>query len=156
MLKSCGNTSVAILVGTALLLLVMICGIGCVWHWKQNDSTRFTLPKVLQRRSSKRKDYTKTSFLSPHVIGLKHNTSVETQDHRSAVERTHIQENYENVQAGPPKATEETDKELYENTRQSNFEDHIYGNETASEYYNFQKPSTSEVPQDEDIYILPD
>ncbi|XP_003782793.1 protein GAPT [Otolemur garnettii] len=156
MLKSYGNTSAAILVGAALLLLVMICGIGCVWHWKHNDSMRFTLPKVLQRRSSKKKDYTKTSILSPRIFGLKHNTSVETQRCSSTVEGNNIQENYENVQTGPPKAMEETDKELYENTRQSNFQDHIYGNETSSEYYNFQKPSTSQVPQDEDIYILPD
>ena len=65
-------------------------------------------------------------------------------------------DNYENVQVGPPRAKEETDKELYENTRPTNFEEHIYGNETSSQYYNFQKPSTSEVSQDEDIYILPD
>lgn len=66
-----------------------------------------------------------------------------------------MQDIYENVVAGPPKAKEETGKELYENTQQPCFKNHIYGNKT-SEYYNFQKPCTSEVPQDEDIYVLPD
>ncbi|XP_012508605.1 PREDICTED: protein GAPT isoform X1 [Propithecus coquereli] len=156
MLKSCENTSVAITVGISLLLLVMICGIGCVWHWKHHETTRFTLPKFLQRRSSRKKNYTKTFSWSPHIIGLQRKTPAETRDQRSAAMGTDMQENYENVEAGPPKADTETDKELYENTQQSNFEEHIYGNETSSDYYDFQKPHTSEIPQDEDIYILPD
>ncbi|XP_006166284.2 protein GAPT [Tupaia chinensis] len=153
MLKSCGNNSVAISVGIFLLLLLMVCGIGCVWHWKHRNTTRFTLPKFLQRKSSRRKDYAKTLSSSPYIIDSRHKTSVDSQAHRSAVGKINIHDNYENVEVGPPKAKEEMDKELYENTRQSNFEDHIYGNET---YYNFQKHSASEVPQEEDIYILPD
>ncbi|KAL4684171.1 hypothetical protein H8959_021865 [Pygathrix nigripes] len=155
MLKSCGNNLVAISVGISLLLLLVVCGIGCVWHCKHHVATRFTLPRFLQRRSSRRKVCTKT-FLGPRIIGLRHKISVETQDHKSAVKGNNIHKNYENVEAGPPKVKGKTNKELYENTRQSDFEEDIYGNETSSDYYNFQKPRPSEVPQDEDIYILPD
>lgn len=155
MLKSCGNTSVVISTGISLLLLLVICGIGCVWRWKHQNTMQFTLPKFLQRRSSRRKDYTKT-LSGPHIISPRHKISVQTQNHRYASGGTSVHGNYENVEAGLPKAKEETDKELYENTRQTDFEEHIYGNETPSDYYNFQKPSTSQGPQDEDIYILPD
>ncbi|XP_076973322.1 protein GAPT [Tamandua tetradactyla] len=155
MLKSCGNSSVAISIGILLLSFLIFCGIGCVWHRKHRNTTRFTLPRFLQRRS-KRKDCTKTFSLSPHIIGPRHKISSQTQDCSSAAGRTNIHDDYENVETGPPKAKEETEKELYENTCQSNFEEHVYGNETSSDYYNFQKPITSEVPQDEDIYILPD
>ncbi|XP_007103987.2 protein GAPT [Physeter macrocephalus] len=152
MLKSCGNTSVAISIGISLLLLLLICGIGCVWHWKQHNTVQFTLPKFLQRR----KDYPKRVSLSPRVIGPRNKISVQTQDHSSAGKDTNIHDNYENVAACPPQVKEETDKGVYENTWQTNFQEHIYGNETPCDYYNFQKPSTSEEPQDEDVYILPD
>lgn len=154
MLKSCGNTSMAIPIGISLLLLLLICGIGCVWHWKHHNQTQLTLPRFLQRRS-KKKDYTKTLFLGPHVSSSKNKTSVQIHGHKSAVEESSIDDHYENVETRCPEAKEETSKELYENTRQTNIEEHIYGNET-SEYYNFQKPSTFEFSQDEDIYILPD
>ncbi|XP_007453294.1 PREDICTED: protein GAPT [Lipotes vexillifer] len=155
MLKSCGNTSVAVSIGISLLLLLVICGIGCVWHWKQHNTGQFTLPKFLQRRK-RRKDYTKRVSLSPQVIGPRHEISVQTQDHSSAGKDTNIHGNYENVEACPPQAKEETDKGVYENTCQTDFKEHIYGNEAPLDYYTFQKPSTSEEPQDEDIYILPD
>ncbi|NP_001420547.1 protein GAPT isoform X1 [Equus caballus] len=156
MLKNCGNTSAAIAIGISLLLLLVICGIGCVWHWKQRNTTQFSLPKFLQRRSSRRKDYTKTVSLSPYVINSRHKISVQTQDHRSAVRGTDIHGNYENVKVSPLNAKEETEKELYQNIQQCNLEEHIYGNEAPSKYCNFQNLHTSEVPQDEDIYILPD
>ncbi|XP_019503749.1 PREDICTED: protein GAPT [Hipposideros armiger] len=156
MLKSCGNTSVAISVGISLLLLLVICGIGCVWHWKHRSTTQFTLPRLLQGKRSRRKDYSKTLSIRPHVISSRHKISVQTQDRKSAAGGTDTHDTYENLEARPPKAKEETDKELYENIRQPNFDDHIYGNETTCDYYNFQKPCTSAAPQDEDIYILPD
>ncbi|XP_007079982.2 protein GAPT isoform X1 [Panthera tigris] len=155
MLKSCGNTSLAVSIGLSLLLLLLICGIGCVWHWKHHNPVQFTLPRFLQRRSSRRKDYAKT-LSDPLTVSSRHKISVQTQDYTSTGRGVNMYDNYENVQVGPPRAKEETDKELYENTRPTNFEEHIYGNETSSQYYNFQKPSTSEVSQDEDIYILPD
>ncbi|XP_037655105.1 protein GAPT [Choloepus didactylus] len=155
MLKSCENSSVAISLGIFLLSLLVFCGIGCVWHWKHRNSTRFTLPRFLQRRS-KRKDYTKPRSLSPYVVGPRDKISAQTQDYRSAVRGTNLHDDYENVETRPSKAKEETEKELYENTQQFNFEEHVYGNETSSDYCNFQKPCTSEAPQDEDIYILPD
>ncbi|XP_007942341.1 protein GAPT [Orycteropus afer afer] len=156
MLKSCEDSSVAFSIGIFFFLLLVFCGIGCVWHWNHPNTTRFTLPKFLRRRRSRRNNYAKTPTLSPQVIGPKHKISVQTQDHKSAMGATNVHDNYENVKASLPKAKEETDKEIYENTRQSNFEEHIYGNETSSDYYNFQKPGTSAAPQDEDIYILPD
>eukprot|EP00069_Balaena_mysticetus_P008786 bmy_19825T0 len=155
MLKSCGNTSVAVSVGISLLLLLVICGIGCVWHWKQHNTVQFTLPKFLQRRK-RRKDYTKRVCLSPQVIGPRHKISVQTQDHSSAGKDTNIHDDYENVEACPPQAKEETDKGVYENTWQTNFKEHIYGNEIPCDRYSCQKPSAPEEPQDEDIYILPD
>lgn len=155
MLKSCGNTSVATSIGISLLFLLLICGIGCVWCWKHGNPVQFTLPRVLQRRSSRRKDCTKT-LSSLLAISSRHKISVQKQDCRSAGRGTNTCGSYENVESDAPKPKEVTDKELYENTQQTNFEDHIYGNEMSSQYYNFQKPSTSEVPQDEDIYIFPD
>ena len=157
MLEICGNTSVAISIGISLVLLLVICGIGCVWHWKHQNTVQFTLPKFLQRRRSRRKDYTKTSYLGPQFISPRHKISVQTQDRHSAGKDTDTRDNYENVKVRPPKAKGETDKELYENTWPTNPEEHIYGNEIApGDYYNFEKPSTSEAPQEEDIYILPD
>ncbi|XP_040129494.2 protein GAPT [Ictidomys tridecemlineatus] len=155
MLKSCGNTSVAISVGISLLVLLVVCGIGCVWHWKHRNTTGFTLPKFLQRRNSRKKDLAKTFCLSPHIVGSRPKISAETQSHRPSVRGTRMQANYENVEMGPPKANKETDKGLYENTQQINFKEHMYGSETSCDYYNFQKPAASEA-QDEDIYILPD
>uniref|UniRef100_A0A8D2B0E4 GRB2 binding adaptor protein, transmembrane n=1 Tax=Sciurus vulgaris TaxID=55149 RepID=A0A8D2B0E4_SCIVU len=155
MLKSCGNTSVAIPLGISLLVLLVVGGIGCFWYWKHHNTTRFTLPRFLQRRNSRKKDFAKTLCLSPHIIGSKPKISVETQSHRSSVRGTRMQANYENVEMGPPKTNKETDKVLYENTQQTNFREHVYGNETFCDYYNFQKPAASGA-QDEDIYILPD
>ncbi|XP_005392730.1 PREDICTED: protein GAPT [Chinchilla lanigera] len=155
MLMSYGYTSVSISVGIFLLVLLVACGIGCVWHWKSH-TTRFTSLKFLRKRNSKRKDYHKALFLTPHIFGLNPKASVETKDHRSTNKGCRVPGHYENMAADPPKAKEESDKELYENVQQPNFEEHIYGNEESSEYYIFQKPGTSEVPQDEDIYILPD
>lgn len=95
--------------------------------------------------------------MSPQFISPRHKISVQTQDRHSAGKDTNIHDNYENVKVCPPKAKGETDKKLYENTWQTNAEEHIYGNETQCDYYNnFEKPSTSEAPQEEDIYILPD
>ncbi|XP_019063376.1 protein GAPT [Fukomys damarensis] len=155
MLTSYGYTSVSIYMSIFLLAFLVVCGIGCVCHWKHH-TTQFTLPRFLQRRSRKRKDYKKTLCLSPHIVGLSHKVSVETKDHRSIDKGSRMHDHYENMVADPPKAKEESDKELYENTQPPNFEEHFYGNEASSEYYNFQKLGTSQVPQDEDIYILPD
>ncbi|XP_004458882.1 protein GAPT [Dasypus novemcinctus] len=155
MLKSCANSSVAISIGIFLLSLLVFCGIGCVWHWKKQNATRFTLPKFLQRRS-KRKDYTKPLSLIPNVICPKHKISAQTQDCRYAMEGTNMHDDYENVETGPPKTKKETEKELYENTWQSNFDEHIYGNEISPDYYDFRKCNISETPQDEDIYVIPD
>ncbi|XP_003433848.1 protein GAPT [Canis lupus familiaris] len=155
MLKSCGNTSVTTSIGICLLFLLLICGIGCIWRWKHRDLVQFTLPRFLQRRSSRKKNYTKT-LSSPLAVSSRHKISVQTQDYKSSGRGTNSHDNYENVESGAPKAKEETNNELYENTRPTSFEEHIYGNEMLFQYCNFQKPSTPEVPQDEDIYILPD
>ncbi|XP_006875403.1 PREDICTED: protein GAPT [Chrysochloris asiatica] len=156
MLNSPGDTSVACSIGIFLFLLLMFCGIGCVWHWKHPNTTRFTLPKFLRRRRSKKNEYDETPSLSHQIISPEHKISVQTQDYNSAEGTTSLHANYENVNASPPKDKEETDKEIYENTQQSNFEEHVYGNEAESNYYNVQNPSTSGATQDEDIYILPD
>ncbi|XP_012860396.2 protein GAPT [Echinops telfairi] len=155
-LKSSGHISMAFPLGIFLLLLLMFCVIGCVWQWRHPNRNRFVLPKVLQRRRSKKNLYAKKFFLSPQEILPQPKTSVQTQDHKSTTEVANIHGNYENVEACPVNAKEEASKEIYENTRQSNFEEHIYGNELSPKYFNFQQPSTSDTPQDEDIYILPD
>uniref|UniRef100_A0A8C6QER0 Grb2-binding adaptor, transmembrane n=1 Tax=Nannospalax galili TaxID=1026970 RepID=A0A8C6QER0_NANGA len=152
MLKSCGSTSLGIAVGVFLLALLVVCGFGCVWHWKHRDTTRFTLPKFLQRRSSRRKDYTKTLCLSSYVTSSSPKTSVETKGHKSTAEGTQMHDNYENVEAGPPRVH----GPLYENTQLSNLEECVYRNQGSSLYYNVQNPNSSAATQDEDIYILPD
>ncbi|KAM6225088.1 protein GAPT [Rhynchocyon petersi] len=154
MLKSCEDTSVAYIVGIFLFLFLVFCGIGCIWRWKHLNAPRFTLPKFLQRRSSKR--YAKTPSLGSQGVGPKCKILVQAQTHKPASGTTNTHDNYENVKTKCPKGKEESCKEIYENTGQSNFEEHIYGNEPSSEYYNFRKPRLSEPPQEEDIYILPD
>ncbi|XP_006891602.1 PREDICTED: protein GAPT [Elephantulus edwardii] len=156
MLAICKDSSVAFSVGIFFFLFLVFCGIGCIWQWKHPNTVRFALPKFLQKRRSKKKDYAKTPSSSPQIIVPKYKISAQSQTHRPALGATHVRDNYENVKTGPHKAKEESEKDIYENTRQSNFEDHIYGNEPSSDYCNFQKPRTSETPQDEDIYILPD
>lgn len=148
---------VAISVGISLFLFLVICGIGCVWHWKRPNTPQFTLPSFLQRRRSKKKDYTKTFPISSPVISSSQKVSSQTPDHRFAEREANLQNNYENMKTGPPKVEGESE-DIYENTGQSDFEEHIYGNEIPSLYYNFQTCTSeaSEVPQDEDIYILPD
>ncbi|XP_066216921.1 protein GAPT isoform X1 [Saccopteryx leptura] len=154
MLTSCGNGSVGISLGLSLLLLLLLlCGIGCVWHWRHRDTTQFAFPRFLQRRSSKRRDYSKTLSLSSHIISSR--SKVQTQDSQPAAKGTRPHDSYENLEAGGSKA-EEADKELYENTRQCHLEDHIYGNAVSCDYYNFQRLGAPEAPQEEDIYILPD
>ncbi|KAM4876133.1 protein GAPT [Thomomys bottae] len=150
MWKSSGNTSVAISLGISLVVFLLFCGIGCVWHWKHRKAPQFTLPRVFQR-TSRRKDL----FVDSHIIALRSKTSVETKGHKTSIKETRMHRNYENMEAGLPKAEEETDKGLYENTQQSSVTEHIYRNE-ISLYYNFHKPESSQVPLDEDIYILPD
>ncbi|XP_004678518.1 PREDICTED: protein GAPT [Condylura cristata] len=158
MLKSCESTTVAISVGISFFLLLMVCGVGCIWHWKRSNTQQLTLPSFLQRRRSRKEDYTETLPIHPHVINPQPEMTFQTEDHISAEREANIQDNYENMKISPCEATEEIEKEIYENNGQSNFEEHIYGNEIASHYCNFQKPSisTSDVPQDDDIYILPD
>ncbi|XP_016055256.1 PREDICTED: protein GAPT isoform X2 [Miniopterus natalensis] len=155
MLKGCGSSSVALPIGASLLLLLVICGIGCVWHWKQRNTTQFTLPRFLQRRSSRRKDYSKTLSVGPDVISSKSKVSVETHDPGSAARETALHDHYENLEVRAPKA-EEAGKGLYENMQPTALEEHIYGNEVPCDYYNFHKPGAPEAPQEEDIYILPD
>ncbi|XP_075398769.1 protein GAPT [Tenrec ecaudatus] len=155
-LKSSGHISMAFPIGIFLLLLLMFCVIGCVWQWRHPNRNRFALPKVLQRKRSKKNLYAKKLILGPQVILPNPKTPAQTQDHKSTREVANIHGNYENVEACPSDSKEEANKEIYENTQQSNFEDHIYGNEMSPKYYSFQQPNTSDAPQDEDIYILPD
>ncbi|KAL1776843.1 GAPT [Sigmodon hispidus] len=79
-------------------------------------------------------------------------TSVENKGHKYTAKKNRINGDYENVQVGNKG---ETGKALYENTQPSNLKEHVYGNQTDTLDYNFQKPSPPP-PQDEDIYILPD
>ncbi|XP_059132633.1 protein GAPT [Peromyscus eremicus] len=156
MLKSFVSSSMGVAAGLSLLLLLLVCGIGCVWHWKRQDNAPFTLPKFMQR-SSRHNDCTKNLGLSDHKICSSSKTSVESKGHKSTSKRNRMHGEYENVQVGPPRTEEPPEKALYENTQPSNLEEHVYGNQTDALYYNFQKPSPPPpAPQDEDIYILPD
>ncbi|ERE82660.1 protein GAPT [Cricetulus griseus] len=156
MLRSFVSSSMGVAVGVALLVLLLACGIGCVWHCKRQEATAFTLPKFMQRRSSRHKNFTKNLGLNVHTICPSSKTSVESKGHKSSAKRNRMHGEYENVEVGPPDTKVATEKALYENTQPSNLEEHVYGNQTDALYYNFQKPSPPPVPQDEDIYILPD
>ncbi|XP_028640092.1 protein GAPT [Grammomys surdaster] len=157
MLKSFVSSPVGVAVGVSLLVLLLVCGVGCAWHWNRRETTalQLTLPKFIQRRSSRHKDYTKSVGLSAYVTSPSTKTSVESKDHKSTAKRNKMHGNYENVEVGPPRTEGATEKALYENTQPSNLEEHVYGNQMDPLYYNFQKPSLPP-PQDEDIYILPD
>ncbi|CAH6787640.1 protein GAPT [Phodopus roborovskii] len=155
MLSSFASSSMGVAVGVSLLVLFLACGIGCVWHWKRREATAFTLPKFMQRRSSRHKDCTKTLGSSAHVVCPSSETSVESKGHKSSTKRNRMLGEYENVEVGPPDTEVAAEKALYENTQPSNLEEHVYGNQTEALYYNFQKP-TPPAPQDDDTYILPD
>lgn len=155
MLECFESSPVAVSVGVSLLVLLLLCGIGCAWHWNRRESTPFTLPKFMQRRSSRQKDVTKTVSSSAYVISPSMKASVESKGHKSTAKRNKMHGNYENVEVCPPCTEGTTEKALYENTQPSNLEEHVYGNQTDPLYYNFQKPSPPP-PQDDDIYILPD
>ncbi|KAM7320877.1 protein GAPT [Alexandromys fortis] len=156
MLKSFVSSSMGVAVGVSLLLLLVVCGIGCVWHWKRRESTALTLPKFMQRRNNRHKDFAKTLDLNPHMVCPSSKTSGESKGHKSTVKRNRTHGEYENVQVGPASAEASTEKALYENTQPSNPEEHVYGNQTDALYCNFQKPSPLPPPQDDDTYILPD
>lgn len=156
MLKCFASSPVGVAVGVSLLVLLLVCGIGCAWHWNRRESTPFTLRKFMQRRSSRHKDFSKTVGLSAYVTSPSSKTSVESKGHKSTAKRNKMQGNYENVEVCPPGTEGATEKALYENMQPSNLEEHVYGNQTDPLYYNFQKPSPAPPPQDEDIYILPD
>ncbi|XP_021079831.1 protein GAPT [Mesocricetus auratus] len=157
MLRSFGSSWIGVVVGISLLVLLLACGIGCVWHWKRQEATTFTLPKFMQRRSSRHKDFTKSLDLNAHMICPSSKTPVEIKGHKSSAKRNRMHGEYENVEVVPPDIKVATEKALYENTKPCNLEEHVYGNQTDALYYNFQKPSPPPpAPQDEDIYILPD
>lgn len=155
MLKSFASSPVGVAVGVSLLVLLLACGIGCAWHWNRRETTPLTLPKFMQRRSSRHKDYAKNVGVCAYVTGPSAKASVESKGQKSTAKGSKMHDNYENVEVCPPGTEGETEKGLYENTQPSNLEEHVYGNQTDPLYYNFQKPSPPP-PQDEDIYILPD
>lgn len=150
MIKSCGNTTVAIYMGIFLFLLLVMCVIGCFWHWKRQNTRKFTLPTILQLERRRK------PFSNSRIIKPKQKILVETEVYIDANGENKVEGNYENVNVRSFKTEEEKDDKLYENSQQPNFEEHIYGNETQTEYCNFQKTNASEDCQDEDIYILPD
>ncbi|XP_051028331.1 protein GAPT [Acomys russatus] len=149
MLKSFASSSVGIAVAVSLLVLLLVCGLGCVWHWKRRETTSFPVPKFMQRRSSRQKDCTKTLSPKPKT------SSMESKAHRSSAKGSRLHGHYENVPC-PPHTEEASEKALYENTQPSNPEEHVYGNQTDALYCNFPKPTPPPPPQEDDIYILPD
>ena len=156
MLRSCGSSSVPVSVAVPVLLLLAICGVAFVWCWKQRDTTQLAFPRFLQRSGSRRRDYSKTLSPRPRAFGSKCKAPGGAQGRRPAAREADPCDDYENLEVGPPKAEDTADKGLYENARPAGSEEHVYGNESSSPYYNFQKPASPESPPDEDIYILPD
>ncbi|XP_055967971.1 protein GAPT [Sorex fumeus] len=150
MIKSYENTSVTIYIGISLFLLLVMCVIGCSWHWKRPNTRKFSLPSILQIGRSR-----KLSSTSQNTH-QRQKPSVQTEDYVFAGGETKIDVCYENLKMGPFKTEEGTDDRLYENSQQANFEEHIYGNEPPFGYSNSLKSGASEDCQDEDIYILPD
>lgn len=148
MLQGCGGGGggVAVAVGLSLLLLAVAGGVGCVWHWKHRGRAPLALPGFLRRRR-RRRDYSKTLSAGPQGVSAK---APAPAPHPGAGEAD-PQDHYENLPAGAPGAPG-----LYENARRGPCEEHVYGNEAAGDYYNFQAPGAPASPQDEDIYILPD
>ncbi|KAK1345418.1 LOW QUALITY PROTEIN: hypothetical protein QTO34_014131 [Cnephaeus nilssonii] len=146
MLQGCGGGGggVAVAVGLSLLLLAVAGGVGCVWHWKHRGRAPLALPGFLRRRR-RRRDYSKTLSAGPKAA-----KAPAPAPHPGAGEAD-PQDHYENLPAGAPGAPG-----LYENARRGPCEEHVYGNEAAGDYYNFQAPGAPASPQDEDIYILPD
>ncbi|KAF6124469.1 GRB2 binding adaptor protein, transmembrane [Phyllostomus discolor] len=155
-LKSCGRSSVPVSVGvTLLLLLLVLCGLGGFWFWRRRATSPLALPGFLRRSGSKRRDYSRTLSLRAHALGPKGKAQGDAQGRRPAARAAGpCDDDYENLEVGPPKA-EEADKGLYENTQQASPAEPVYGNQ-ASPYYNFQGPVSPDTPQDEGIYILPD
>ncbi|XP_045695916.1 protein GAPT [Phyllostomus hastatus] len=155
-LKSCGSSSVPVSVGvTLLLLLLAVCGLGGFWFWKRRATSPLALPGFLWRSGSRRRDFSKTLSLRDHAFGPKCKAPGAAPGRRPAARAAGpCDDDYENLEVGPPRA-EEAGKGLYENTQQASSAEPVYGNQ-ASPYYNFQGPVSPDTPQDEDIYILPD
>ncbi|XP_054999725.1 protein GAPT [Sorex araneus] len=150
MIRSYENTSVTIYIGISLFILLVMCVIGCFWHRKRCSIRKFTLPSILKiGRSRKLSSTSKITHQSQKP-------PVQTEDYIFAGGESKIEVCYENLKMGPLNTEEGKDDKLYENSQQSNFEDHIYGNEAPFDYNNSQKSGASEDCQDEDIYILPD
>lgn len=145
----------AILMGISLLALLLMCVIGCFWHLKRHSIRKFNFPSILHTGRSR-----KPLSTSHVIISQEQKAAAVAEEYSFAGREVQKERSYENVRVGPLKTTEEEEEEeedkLYENSQPSNFEDHVYGNETPLNYPNFQEPGASEENQDEDIYILPD
>ncbi|XP_068952101.1 protein GAPT [Petaurus breviceps papuanus] len=157
--KECRSGSALVLVILTLLLAILVLGaLGLAWYWKSYRYTsHFALPKFLHKRKNQ------NDSDPPHIpcnpseyTGTKHFPPCQIKDKPSAQSRDNTDQSYENVETGPARRAEEHLTDLYENTAQFNSEEHLYGNESSTEYYNFQKPHCLNTPSDEDIYVLPD
>ncbi|XP_007486417.2 protein GAPT [Monodelphis domestica] len=158
--KKCESLKLEAIIVPLLLVILLLCALGLVWYWKRyryRYSRNFALRKFLHK---KRHQNAFDSLRTPHTPteygGPKHLTPNQIKDKPSLLYRNDADQSYENVETGPLRCAEECLTGLYENTNQVNSEEHLYGNESSSEYYNVQKPHLLNYPPVEEIYILPD
>ncbi|XP_036609578.1 protein GAPT [Trichosurus vulpecula] len=143
---------------TLLLAILVLCALGLAWYWKRYSYTNnFALPKFLhKKRGQKDSDPLHTPCTPSEYTGSQCFPPCQIKDGPSPLFRNDTEQSYENVETGPVNCAEERSTDLYENTAQFNSEEHLYGNESSTEYYNFQKPHCLNTLPDENIYILPD
>ncbi|XP_072455640.1 protein GAPT [Notamacropus eugenii] len=157
--KECPSGSPLVpLTVTLVLIILAVCALGLIWYWKcYRYTSNFALPKFLhKKRNQNDSDPSRTPCTPSEYTGPKHFSPCQIKREPSPLFRDDKDKNYENVETGPVSCAEGRLTDLYENTAQFNSEEHLYGNESSNEYYNFQKPHCLKTSPDEDIYILPD
>uniref|UniRef100_G3WSB3 Leucine rich repeat containing 25 n=2 Tax=Sarcophilus harrisii TaxID=9305 RepID=G3WSB3_SARHA len=142
-LRKCGNDSGLVLLIVFLLLAILVLGaLGLTLFWKHRHYiSNVALPRFLH----KKKDQNESD--SPHIpctlaeyVDAKSFSPFQIKDEPSPLSKGDMDHNYENMAIGSKSCAEECLTDLYENTAQFNSEEHLYGNESSPEYYNFQKP----------------
>ncbi|XP_043852124.1 protein GAPT [Dromiciops gliroides] len=157
--KNCGDgLGYAPLIVPLLLAILVLCALGLAWYWKRYRYTsNFALPRFLHKKRVQHESDPQHTLCTPtEYTGPKCFSLYQIKEEPSLSPRDGRDQSYENVETGPVNCAKECLTDLYENTTQFNSEEHLYGNESSPEYYNFQNPHFLNTPSDEDIYVLPD
>nr|XP_014344882.1 PREDICTED: protein GAPT [Latimeria chalumnae] len=166
--NSCHSNLTTVIVCIALILLLIICGLG-IWWWKHTHPNSSALQGILRRKRDQT-NYDTAPFQSqipltgvnlqprPHTSAVVISDSCQSSSHKNS-NQLHINSgnrNYENMSIGPLNSNKrfmENKSDVYEKTDEIKTEDPIYVNDPSSIYFNYVGP-TSPKDEEEDIYII--